>query len=524
MKRIFTIFLCCLAVAHAEPIVRLWDGDAPGAKGNNPFDIPTLTVFLPKNATTATPAIVVCPGGAYSGLAFGLEGTSYANYLNELGIAAFVLKYRVGSKSNGAYRFPIPNQDAHRAIRLVRSRASEWNVNPRKVGIMGSSAGGHLAAMTSVKNDAGTPASADAVERQSSRPDFTILCYAQTSMSTRYGNCAGSRDMLLGDTGISPDEVDACRLVNDNTPPCFIWHTFGDATVPVQNALDMANALEARHIPYAVHIYHNGRHGLGLGGTPRHLWTKELSLWLQEIGVLGKQAPAAAPISSSASPKAISSEKLLLHVSFDKGTTADISDGRETPTDIRGKAELQPGHSGQALRSGQNGATILYECKDNLDFDHPGTLLLWIKANEAWHENPPPRIGLWGLGNNKGYIGLSINSMPKELCPCKRNLELSIFHSSKRRNVNYRIQPPALGKLCEGWHLVAIAWEKELIFLSIDGTPFASHRLQVPLSNEEFAHSTRFALGSSQSDFLLDDFQIYGRKLTDTELQTIWNR
>lgn len=288
MKKI--LLLCCLcsafALAGAEK-VRLWEGDAPLAKGQRPCDIPTLELYLPENPGKRTPAVIICPGGAYSGLAYAHEGVHYAKFLNKHGIAGLVLKYRTGAKSNGVYRYPAPQLDAKRAIRLARFNAKKWNIDSKLVGIMGSSAGGHLAAMTAVKNDFGIKDSADPVERKSSRPDFAILCYAQTSMDKRYGECCGSRHNLIGGTDTKIEDVAAYRFVNEDTPPCFLWHTFADASVPVRNALDFAGALEANKVPFALHIYYSGRHGLGLG-DPLLPWSGELIYWLKDIGVIRK--------------------------------------------------------------------------------------------------------------------------------------------------------------------------------------------------------------------------------------------
>lgn len=276
--------LCSLTLCGVEK-VRLWEGDAPFAKGKGFHDIPTLEVYLPPNTGKRTPAVIICPGGAYSGLAYGHEGTDYAKFLNEHGIAGLVLRYRTGAKSHGSYRYPVPQLDAKRAIRMARYHAKKWNINPRLIGIMGSSAGGHLAAMTAVKNDFGISDAADPVDKKSCRPDFAILCYAQTSMDKRYGGCCGSRDNLIGGTKTTIDEVAAYKFVNEDTPPCFVWHTFADSSVPVRNALDFVNALEEKKVPYSLHLYYSGRHGLGLG-KPRHPWTGELIYWLKDIGVI----------------------------------------------------------------------------------------------------------------------------------------------------------------------------------------------------------------------------------------------
>ena len=273
-----------------EPM-RLWEKDAPGAQGQRPVDIPSITPYFPeKPAKLPMPAVVVCPGGAYGGLAIGHEGDYYAKFLNQHGIAAFVLKYRLGSQKNGGYRYPVMNWDAWRAIRTVRANAKNWNINPEKIGIMGSSAGGHLAAMTAVKNDKGDPKNPDVIERQSSRPDFAILCYAQTSMDKRYGACCGSKNNLIGGTATPEQDVAAYRFVSKETPPFFIWHTWADPGVPVQNALDMAEALNAWRIPFDLHIFQNGGHGMGLRSKPpfknAHPWSGDLVFWLKEQKII----------------------------------------------------------------------------------------------------------------------------------------------------------------------------------------------------------------------------------------------
>ena len=285
--RAVCFWLAVSGLVLAGETIRLWPEDAPLAKGQRPCDIPELTIYLPEKNERLAPGIVVCPGGAYSFHAVDKEGTAYAKFLNQHGIAAFVLKYRLGSANQGGYRYPAPNLDAARAIRTLRANAKIWRLDPGRIGIMGSSAGGHLAAMTAVKNDDGNPKSEDAVERFSSRPDFAILCYAQTSMDKRYGACAGSKALLIGDNAATEADVAAYALVTDETPPCFVWHTFEDSTVPVRNALDFAQALERNLVPFSLHIYHSGAHGLGLGkGKTPHPWAEALLFWFKEIGVL----------------------------------------------------------------------------------------------------------------------------------------------------------------------------------------------------------------------------------------------
>jgi acetyl esterase/lipase len=248
-------------------------------------DIPTLTPWLadPEKATGA--AIVICPGGGYGGLA-NHEGDDYARWFNEMGIAGFVLRYRLGPSG---YRHPAMLQDAARAVRTVRARAGEWKLDPTHVGIIGSSAGGHLASTLLTHFDAGKPDAADIVERQSSRPDLGILCYAVITMGEFTHK--GSRYNLLGPNP-SPElirDLSNELQVTKNTPPCFIWHTFEDKAVPVENSLQFAEALRKAGVRFDLHIYEKGDHGLGLGSARwdpahRHPWTADCAFWLKAHG------------------------------------------------------------------------------------------------------------------------------------------------------------------------------------------------------------------------------------------------
>ncbi len=290
MRKKFLALLSPLLLAfcsHAQPTnsFPLWPDGAPGALGKEPKDIPTLTVYMPDPAKASGAAMVICPGGGYGHLA-DHEGKLYAQWLNELGIAGFVLKYRLGS---AGYRHPAMLQDAARAVRTVRARASEWNVDPKRVGIMGSSAGGHLASTLLTHFDAGKSNATDAIERVSSRPDLGILCYAVITMGKLTHN--GSKTNLLGPNP-SPEliqELSNELHVTKDTPPCFIWQTSDDATVPVENSLEFAAALRRAGVPFDLHIYEHGRHGLGLGSheyDPAKFlpWTRDCAFWLKENG------------------------------------------------------------------------------------------------------------------------------------------------------------------------------------------------------------------------------------------------
>lgn len=267
--------------------VPLWsDGKVPGALGTRPQDTPTLTPYLPTTPATAPrSAMVICPGGGYGGLA-DHEGRDYALFLNQQGIACFVLKYRLGS---GGYRHPIMLQDAARAVRLVRTHATEWNIDPNRVGIMGSSAGGHLASTLLTHFDTGKADDSDPIERQSSRPSLGVLCYAVISMQKELTH-GGSRQNLLGDTPAQSlvDNLSNERQVTPQTPPCFIWHTGEDTAVKVENSLEFASALQKNKVPYDLHIYQKGGHGIGLTDKAPfakvHPWANDLVFWLKAQG------------------------------------------------------------------------------------------------------------------------------------------------------------------------------------------------------------------------------------------------
>jgi len=286
-----------LARAGMENPVPLWPDGAPGALGNYPKDNPTLTPYLPdaipqggttgltrQSNATAVAAMVICPGGAYQMLA-SHEGRDYALWLNQQGITGFVLKYRLGPHG---YRHPVMLQDAARAVRWVRAHAAEFNIDPHRVGIMGSSAGGHLASTLLTHFDFGNTNSDDPIERQSSRPDLGILCYAVISMGEfTHG---GSKTNLLGQ---HPSAKLVKLLSNElqvttNTPPCFLWCTYEDKAVPMENTLQFAEALRKHHVPFDLHVYQKGAHGIGLADKPPfahpHPWAGDCLFWLKTQG------------------------------------------------------------------------------------------------------------------------------------------------------------------------------------------------------------------------------------------------
>ncbi len=270
--------------AQMKDPIPLWPDGAPGALGNEAKDIPTLTLYLAEATSASGAAIVICPGGGYGGLA-AHEGQDYALWLNQQGVSGFVLKYRLGS---GGYRHPRMLEDAARAVRLVRAHASEWRVDPKRIGVMGSSAGGHLASTLLTHFDSGNPDAADAIDRQSSRPDVGILCYAVITMG-KYTH-QGSKNNLLGKDP-SPELVKLLSnelQVTSQTPPTFVWHTAEDSAVPVENSLDFAAALRRAKVPFDLHVYQKGRHGIGLADkapfSNPHPWAKDCVFWLKQQG------------------------------------------------------------------------------------------------------------------------------------------------------------------------------------------------------------------------------------------------
>ena len=266
-------------------VIPLWTGTAPGALGVEDRDIPAITVFLPRTVAQNTPAVIICPGGGYANLANNHEGRQVANYFNSLGMAAFVLRYRLGPR----YHHPIELGDAQRAIRMIRSRASEWRLDPSRIGIMGFSAGGHLAMTASTRFDAGSPAAADALDRAGSRPDFTILGYPVISMVESWTH-QGSKNNLLGN---NPDPELAKSLsgelsVTKETPPTFLFHTNADTAVPPENSVHYYLALRKAGVPAEMHIFERGPHGVGLANDDPALseWSKLLANWLRVRGIV----------------------------------------------------------------------------------------------------------------------------------------------------------------------------------------------------------------------------------------------
>ncbi|MBZ5626639.1 MAG: alpha/beta hydrolase [Acidobacteriia bacterium] len=263
----------------------LWADGAPGAQGTQEEDKPTLAAYLVPQGRGAGTAVIVCPGGSYVHLSMDKEGDQIARWLNSIGVAAFVLKYRLGPK----YRHPVELGDAQRAIRTVRYKAAEFRVLPDRIGIMGFSAGGHLASTAGTHFDAGNANAADPIDRLASRPDFLVLVYPVISFTTPYTH-RGSLRALLGD---QPDPKLVENLSNElqvtaQTPPTFLFHTTTDTTVPPENSALFYLALRKAGVPAEMHIYERGPHGVGLAQTDEALstWPGRLADWLRGRGLL----------------------------------------------------------------------------------------------------------------------------------------------------------------------------------------------------------------------------------------------
>ena len=294
--------LTCGAFLHAQEFtLPLYEGTIPNAKGAagkekvvktdiisiSEVQAPDIAVYLPSKRFATGQAVVICPGGGYWILAYDLEGTDIASYLNSIGVAAAVLKYRLPTSCNCTEPEKVPLMDALRAIRLVRHHATEWNIDAKKIGVMGFSAGGHLASTAATHFDYGNASSSDPVERESSRPDFMVLVYPVISFVDSSAH-PGSREALLGK---NPDKALVAYYsselqVRDDTPPAFLVHAGDDTGVPVRNTLLFFEALRKKGIPAELHVLSEGGHGFGLALGNPHVgsWTQDLRLWLIWLG------------------------------------------------------------------------------------------------------------------------------------------------------------------------------------------------------------------------------------------------
>jgi acetyl esterase/lipase len=261
--------------------IPLWPHPVPGSRDDGSDDVPTLTAYLPTAPATGS-AMIVCPGGGYGGLA-DHEGAPVARWLNDPGITAFVLRYRLPARG---YRHPTPLADALRSIRLVRARARDWELDPQRIGILGFSAGGHLAATASTHFNAAIE-SADAIDAASARPDLSVLLYAVITLSDPHTH-KGSRSNLLGPGATQEliDHLSAEKQITADTPPAFLFHTVGDEGVDVENSILYAAALRKANVAFEMHLFERGRHGVGLATDDPVLsaWPKLCAAWLKSRG------------------------------------------------------------------------------------------------------------------------------------------------------------------------------------------------------------------------------------------------
>jgi acetyl esterase/lipase len=291
--------LCCVPLAPQEPVhtsvpspahqdpsaeprtMQLWEGKAPGALGASDSDRPTITLYAASTERASTAAVIVFPGGSYEYLATNHEGRQVANWLNAMGLTAFVVKYRIGPR----YHHPVELGDAQRAIRVVRARAQEFGVLPDKIGVMGFSAGGHLASTAATHFDSGNPQSTDSIDRASCRPDFAILAYPVISLATEYTHQL-SRKNLLGENP-KPElvkELSSEMNVTRQTPPTFLFSSSTDTVVPPENSVAFYVALRKAGVPAELHIFENAPHGVGLDLADPSVgeWGTLLVHWLRE--------------------------------------------------------------------------------------------------------------------------------------------------------------------------------------------------------------------------------------------------
>ncbi len=274
----------------AQQVIPLYDGPIPGEIPAENTEIdnngilsnvskPELTVYIPENNDNARPAIVICPGGGYGVVCASYEGHKIARAMNQKGVAAFVLKYRLPSDRICSNKSIAPLQDAQRAIKVVRDNAEKWGVNPNKIGIIGFSAGGHLA------STAGTHFSKSYIQNEKStslRPDFMILVYPVITMESKLTD-AGSCRRLLGESP-TPELLDLFsneEQVTENTPPAFLTHAMDDDVVPIENSIRFYEALKAKNVPADMHLFSTGKHGFPLEPAKSN-WLDYAFQWMKE--------------------------------------------------------------------------------------------------------------------------------------------------------------------------------------------------------------------------------------------------
>lgn len=278
------ILSTAVLTASAQTVKLLWPSGAPGALGNTEVDRPTIAIYLPDASKATGAGVVVYPGGGYEHLATEKEGTKPAEWLNQLGVAAFVVKYRLGPH----YHYPAEFEDGIRAMRYVRYNAKDYGISPDEIGVWGFSAGGHMASSVGTHFDSGNPQASDPIDRVSSRPDFMILAYPVITLTGPYAH-EGSMQNFLGPNpapGLA-EKFSNQLQVTPKTPPTFLFCTDADTTVPAENSIMFFDALRRNHVPGELHVFERGPHGTGLAQTYPELsiWPKLLEDWLRLRGL-----------------------------------------------------------------------------------------------------------------------------------------------------------------------------------------------------------------------------------------------
>lgn len=302
------VFQIATTQAQIPNPTNLWTGTPPGSKGIGENDKVYVWAYPATASNQNGSAIIICPGGGYSGLATSYEGHAIARWANGLGMSAFVLKYRL---SAGGYQHPIPMWDAQRAMRWVRAHANEFKIDTARIGILGFSAGGHLASTAGTHFDDGNPKATDSVDRVSSRPAFQILIYPVITMDKAFTH-GGSRTNLLGNSPSQAlvDSLSNEKQVTTKTPPAFLVHTKDDNVVPVRNSEEFEKACKAKNVPVEYHSYPTGPHGFGMAdgkdGAPNiqalATWPGFADTWLKALGVFEKPTSLRKPIENSQIP------------------------------------------------------------------------------------------------------------------------------------------------------------------------------------------------------------------------------
>lgn len=295
------LFIMCSSFVTAQDLkLPLYTGAIPNSKPSivkekaelkyegaiSGVTIPEMMVYFPTKKFSTGQAVIICPGGGYWIESTTLEGRDIAHFLSSIGVTAIVLKYRLPMPETCIDQHKVPLMDAQRAVRMVRANAVKWGVNPDKIGVIGFSAGGHLAATVGTHFDNGNKEATDSVERMSCRPNFMALIYPVISMADSITH-KGSKRLLLGEhpsnelVKLYSNELQ----VKESTPPAFIVHAGDDSVVPVENAILMYEALHKFKVPAEIHILSSGEHGFGLGANNEkvNFWTVQFRAWLKSL-------------------------------------------------------------------------------------------------------------------------------------------------------------------------------------------------------------------------------------------------